>query len=480
MKEIVVRATMVRLSFHALSLISRAIYVSVISRLLSPEDFGLVAMVTALATLIGVFSNAGLGNAMVQANNATEEHLSTMFWLGLIICTCFGILFALIAPLIAWFYGDQRTFAIALVLAPTFVIGGLTAQLHAIMARRLRFDVVAGIDYLSHLATVVVAICLAAVGCGYWALVGSIYAGGVCSLLCLSISTRWRPGRPRWGNETVAMVRFGKMITVNELLRALCGNIEQVLLGRFGDAVMLGYYNRAVQILSLAVGPLGRTAEVVASSALARLQDEPEKLKANFLAGYAAWVAFIFPVIAILVLCADPFVNILLGSMWGETTVLLRWLAPGLLAASIMLPLNWYLFAIGKPGRIASLTVMQACFMLPAYGLAVPYGAYGMAIANSLSLSLLIVPFFLFVTRGTSLKPAELLFSSRDPAAASGIACVAVLSASNFMTRPSSDVGNLLQGSIIAGIVYGIVFLFVFGNWRRYADLVHVLRAPLR
>lgn len=167
----------------------------VLARMLRPEHFGLIGMVTALTMLIERFEDLGLGDAIVQRKQITHKQVSTLFWLNLGVCVSLTIVVAISAKAVAWFYNDQRLVWITVAFASNFVCSGLSIQHQALIRRRMRFDHFALIKVFSAIFGLAVGITLAWMGYGYWALVWKELAR---SFLSTVLAWSFVPGGPAY------------------------------------------------------------------------------------------------------------------------------------------------------------------------------------------------------------------------------------------------------------------------------------------
>jgi len=144
---------------------------AVLARLLSPKDFGLVGMVLVVTGLVGIFRELGLSTATVQRETITQQQISNLFWINVLVSGFLTVFSFGLAPLIALFYHDPRVAKITMVLSLTFVLTGSTVQHLALLTRQMRFRAIAVIEVISMLVGFVSACWLAKLGFGYWALV---------------------------------------------------------------------------------------------------------------------------------------------------------------------------------------------------------------------------------------------------------------------------------------------------------------------
>jgi O-antigen/teichoic acid export membrane protein len=183
--------------------------VIVLARLLTPNDFGLVAIVMILTRFAPLLIDFGLADATIQKGRITHNQVSTLFWLssGLGIAIAVGL--AVCSPLIAWLYREPRLQSIGLCFAITFVFTGLSSQHLALLRRTMQFMAIARIQLLSALAGTAVAILIAISGYGYWALVLRPVVNAGCVAAGTWLACGWRPGFPVIDTEVKSMLRFG-------------------------------------------------------------------------------------------------------------------------------------------------------------------------------------------------------------------------------------------------------------------------------
>ncbi|HMB96433.1 MAG TPA: oligosaccharide flippase family protein, partial [Tepidisphaeraceae bacterium] len=185
----------------------------ILARLLTPADFGLVAMVTAITGFIGLFKDLGLSQATVQREHITHAQVSTLFWINVIASALLMMLIAALAPVIALLYHEPRLMWITLALAGSFIFSGLVVQHQALLRRQMKFTTLVLIELVSLLISVMIALILAVNGLHYWALVAQtiVQAIAYCALIWLCCD--WRPQRWSRGSGVRTMLAFGRDLT---------------------------------------------------------------------------------------------------------------------------------------------------------------------------------------------------------------------------------------------------------------------------
>jgi len=191
-----VRSVAVTLGAQAIKFFIGLGVTMIMARLLTPKDYGLVAMVGGLTGLVAVFRDGGLSTATVQRADITEAQISTLFWINVALGTGTAMVLALLSPFVAWFYNDSSLVWIVVALAVPFILSGLTAQLQALLQRQMRFKAIAFIEIASLIISAGIGIMAAAAGWGSWALVTMTIASVATNTALVFFFCRWRPSRP--------------------------------------------------------------------------------------------------------------------------------------------------------------------------------------------------------------------------------------------------------------------------------------------
>ena len=313
--------------------------VAVMARLLSPEDFGLVAMVMSILGFAELFRDMGLSSAAIQAKTLSDQMRTNLWWLN-VASGAFATVLALIAaPLIALGFNERALLPIALALAPTFLLSGATTQFRVSLTRRMQFGRAAVLDIAVQVLGTGTAIVMAFLGFGYWSLVGQQLVGGIVGLIATAWVAGWVPGRYRRGIGTGQHVRLGGAVLGSTLIFAVATSYDTILIGRMFGAHQLGLYNRATNISRGPLKQLASPMNAVLQPVLARTQDDPEKFaKAAQLAQMATATLFGF-ITAFGVAAREDIVSIMLGPEWSAV--------PPLFACVLV---NTFFMAVGGTG----------------------------------------------------------------------------------------------------------------------------------
>jgi len=355
-----IRGGLARLSAQGAGFLLRVGSLMVLARLLEPKDFGLVGMVTAFTGVLTLFRDFGLSSAAVQRSTVTEEQVSTLFWINMLVGALLGLLAVAMAPFIAVFYHEPRLFKVTIVLAAGFFFNAAGVQHSALLQRQMRFTALSVINIVSLIVGTAIAIGGAKAGYGYWSLVAMTVTLPIASTIGFWLTAGWVPGMPHRQAGVRSMIRFGGTVTLNGLVVYVANNFEKILLGRYWGVDALGLYGRAYQLVNIPTDNINSSVGEVAFSALSRLQDDPTRLKSYFLKGYSLVLALTLPITTACVLFADDIVVVLLGPKWKDTAAIFRFLGPTIMVFAIANPLSWLLSSIGWVGRNLKIALLIA------------------------------------------------------------------------------------------------------------------------
>jgi PST family polysaccharide transporter len=296
----------------------------VLARLLSPEDYGLFAIVTVIIGFGEIFRDFGLSSAAIQARVLTDGQRDNLFWLNTAIGGALAVLVCAASPLLAAAFDDDRLMPLAIALSATFLLNGISTQYRAMHARRLRFGRLAVSEIAGQLAGVVLGIAAAALGAGYWSLVVLQLSQLLVTQVLLVSTNAWLPGRPRRDESIRPFVSYGAQLIGSQLLNYVASNVDTLTIGaRFG-AVPAGWYNRAFQLVMMPLLQVQMPATRVALPVLSRLQDQRERFADFLLFGQVVLLSLIGTVFGVLIAQAPDVVHLALGPQWPEVVPLLR------------------------------------------------------------------------------------------------------------------------------------------------------------
>ncbi len=476
LKQRVVRGGVAKICAQGTSFILRTGSLMVLARLLDPKDFGLVGMVMVFTGVLNLFRDFGLSQATVQRMNVTEEQISTLFWINILVGMMLAVILATSSPFIAAFYHEPRLVRVTLILATSFVFNGAGVQHLALLERQMRFTTLAAIDVISLGVSTFLGIGMAMAGFGYWALVASAIFLPLIGTLCLWLATGWIPGRPRLGAGLHALLYFGGGLTLVNLIVYTAYNFEKVLLGRFWGAATLGVYGRAYQLSNIPTDNINSAFWGVAFSGLSRVRHDPGRFKSYFLKGYSLVLALTIPITIAAALFAHDLIFVVLGPKWNEATDIFRLLAPTILIFALINPLAWLTFSLGMIGRNLKVVSVLAPVVIGGYCIGLPYGPKGVAFAYSAAMMLWAIPHIAWCVHGTVVSLRDILQAAGRPLISGFVAATLSFGVQFLWAKSMPPLPRLVIGSAVLLIAYVGVLFFVMGQKDVYVDILQKLR----
>jgi O-antigen/teichoic acid export membrane protein len=467
-----VRGGLVKAVAQAANFILRVGSLMILARLLDPADFGMVAMVTAVTGVFSLFKDAGLSAATVQRDSISNDQISALFWINMLVGVVLSLLSVALAPALVAFYHEPRLFWVTVALGLGFFFNAAGVQHSAIIQRQMRFVALSMIEILALCVSTAVGIGLAVAGYGYWALVGMAVILPAATSIGAWLAITWVPGMPRRKVGIRSMILFGGKATLNSLVVYIGYNLEKVLLGRFWGANALGIYGRAYQLINIPAENLNSAVGGVAFSALSRLQDEPDRLKSYFLKGYSLVLALSLPATIACALLADDIILIVLGPKWIEVVSIFRLLTPTVMIFALINPFWWLLYATGLVGRSLKIALVLAPLVIAAYLIGLPYGPNGVALAYSAVLTLWLIPHIAWCVQGTMVSFKDVLQAASRPLISGVIAAVFCFLVQFFVGQLLSLFPRIILGASVLVVVYFWSLLYLMGQKDFYLELL--------
>ena len=386
------RGGVVSLAARAINALVQVASVIVLARLLSPEDYGLVSMVSAIIGIVPLLIDLGTRDAVIQQPHITQGEVSTLFWMTFALGCLFAGLVAASGPLIAGFYHEPRLTVVAVVSSLSLFGMALSYQHQALMRRAMMYRDLAMIDIISNVVATGVAIGMAFRGWAYWSLVLRPVIISVVTTFCVWWKCRWLPGRPAFTNGVKEMLKFG-LHWIGFSGIDFAGKFgDRIAIGYAGGALGLGYYQKAClaydNCLDLVTTPL----HAVAAVGLSKLRDNLEELWRSWSKALSTLAFFAMPAFGILAVTSRDVVVLALGQKWAPASILLSVLALRGIPHVIDRTVGWLHTAAGRADRFMRWGLVSTIAQLVALFAGLPFGTMGVACSYVVCTYLLFLP----------------------------------------------------------------------------------------
>jgi O-antigen/teichoic acid export membrane protein len=373
------RGVLVALGGQGLRIGVQVLSVVLLSRLLGPTDYGLLAMVMAVIGVADVFRDLGLSTAAIQARTLSAQQRSNLFWVNTGTGLLLTVLAVVAAPLVEALYGRPELEAMTQALAVVFFLNGLATQYRADLTRRLRFGRLAAVDVLSPIAGLLVGVGLAASGAGYWALVGQQLAQYLVMTVLVVTAGAWLPSLPDRRTSMDGLLRFGWHMVGIELMGYAGRNADTLLIGTRSGAAALGLYNRAYQLLMAPLGQVRAPTTQVALPVLSRLQDDQERWAAYVRRGQQALGYTLVAGLGVVVGAAEPLTAVFLGDRWDGVAPVLRLMAVGGICQTLAFVGYWVYLSRGLTRQLIQYSLFETAVRLVCIVVGSTWGVVGVA-----------------------------------------------------------------------------------------------------
>lgn len=288
----------------------------VLARVLAPEAYGTIALITVFTTILQVFVDSGLGNALIQKKDADDLDFSTVFYTNIIFCLIlYGIVFCC-APIIAKFYNDNSLIALTRVLGLTIVISGVKNVQQAYVSKKLIFKKFFFATLGGTIGAAIIGIIMALNGFGVWALVSQQLFNLTVDTLILWITVKWRPKKMFSFSRLKGLFSYGWKLLVSAILDTTYNNIRQLVIGKIYSSSDLAYYNRGKQFPELIVNNVNTSIDSVLLPTMSKEQDNREQVKNMTRRSIKTSIFIMAPLMMGLAFTSTNVIKLLLTDKW--------------------------------------------------------------------------------------------------------------------------------------------------------------------
>lgn len=296
----------------------------VLARLLMPEDYGIIALVTVFTNIMQVFVDSGLGTALIQKKDADDLDFSSVFYFNFIVCITLYLVMFFAAPFIASFYRMSGLIPVVRVISLTIVISGIKGIQQSYVSRNMLFKSFFYATLGGTIFSAFLGIAMAYAEFGVWAIVAQQLSNTAIDTLILWITVKWRPKLVFSWNRLKGLLGFGWKMLCSALLDTVYNNLRSLLIGKVYSSADLAYYNEGDKFPKLIVTNINTSIDSVLLPAMSKEQDNADKVKNMTRRSIMVSCYIMAPLMIGLACCASNIVTIVLTEKWLSCTFFLQ------------------------------------------------------------------------------------------------------------------------------------------------------------
>ncbi|MGB3201939.1 MAG: lipopolysaccharide biosynthesis protein [Nodosilinea sp.] len=477
------RSSLITFSSQPLKLLIGIGTTSILARLLTPADFGLVAMALPWFALVESVNSLGLGTATMQRSQLDHEQVSTVFWLSLGVNALLLVGLLLSAPAFAWFYQETRLILIIPVMTLGMASLFVSCQHQSLLARQMRFGLLTAIEVGSLALGAGVALLAALGGWGYWALVLQLVTYQVSQSLSYWLVCRWRPAGLRTlmqlsqatRHETRKMLSYGANLSGFHLINRVGMEMDRVLVGYFNGASALGLYSVASSWAYFPFNQVYLPLINVAVSSLSRATDEADQYRSQSRQILILMFGLCLPALAFLGVSGQQLLLLLLGDQWIASFPIFRVLVLAVFVSGFYRVTKWIYLSMGQTHRQLRWSALHTPVVVAAAAVGTYWGPLGVAWGITLAAMVLTYPAIAFCLRETPLTMGDFVGAVWRPTIASLTAAGLLVASQVLFNFSAQAVMYLALSASLFGGAYVGSFILLPGGWQAVRNAYNAL-----
>jgi O-antigen/teichoic acid export membrane protein len=377
---------------------------AILARLLTPSDFGLIAMVAVFSNFVAIFSDFGLTSAIVQKKEISDEALSSTFWINIGLGALLTLALAASAPLIAAFYSQPRLTALVVFISTTFFISSFGNVQGGLLMKRMNFKALAIIGICAIGISGPIAIFLAFSGYGIWSLAWYTVLSTFITVVLTWIYARWVPHFLLGLRHMKGLLRFGANLTGFSFVNYFESNVDNLLIGRFLGSAPLGFYNLAYTLLLFPTSNISNVVGRVMFPALSMIQHDKQLVREAYISANRYIAVISFPLMVWVLVTAPQLILVIYGPKWISVVPLIQIFALAAIEQSIGGNVSWIFLSQGRTDVLFKVGIVTAITVVISFFVGLRWGVEGVVIAYTISIYLLAYPVFAIAFRLIDMK----------------------------------------------------------------------------
>jgi O-antigen/teichoic acid export membrane protein len=369
-------------SASLIRVVMQFIALPVLSRLLTPTDYGLLGIAMPFIAFAMLIADAGVGMSLVRTAPLTDRVVwSTSFWVILILGTGLALILGAFAPIAAYIFDEPRLQPIVLVLAITVIAQAAAIIPGAALQKSQQFQTIAAIEVTTIIISVAITITIGYLGGGVWALVGQQMAFFTIRPLMTFVLSPFRPTLAFDLSGIKSHLTFGRDVLGVNIIGHIAGSIDNLVIGRVLGSASVGFYAMAMQFIRLPTVVITGPLQYVLYSHLAVIKDDLPAIRRTFLVVTRVLAILLFPAIGLVAAAHHATFNILLSEKWQQAGLLFMILAPASAVQAMMALGGDIMLVLGRPDLRLRTTIEFSLLWICALVLVAGHGISWIAIA---------------------------------------------------------------------------------------------------
>jgi PST family polysaccharide transporter len=443
--------------------------VAVLARVLTPSEFGVVAMVTPVTTMVSMTMHRGLHYALLHEDELTSRQVSQLYWLAQRHNLGLVTIMALLGPVLAWVYQEPRVTLVAIIWAASTGVQGMGTMFESLLKRQLRFGALTMVNVLGMLLGTLVAIASANAGARHVALVMQFVVWDLVRFLGAIMLCRWRPGRLDWSTPTdpvvVRLVTYGGHFTLHRAVYWAGRQTDRILVGIIGGAGSLGIYDGARRWSWYAFHELFQSVTDVVIASLSRARRDIERFREFARHGMMAFLIAPLGAIAFVFVESEAAVRVLLGDRWLDAIPLVRIMCAAAFCDSLSRLTMWIYTVEGRTRQQFYWSLVVTPIMLVALAVGARLnGVTGVAWAFAGFTIAFMVPTIVFCLRGSALGPSDMVALAWRPVLTALVAASLIMITREWLPGVRTQLPGLLASAAAYSVFYIVTWLALPGG----------------
>lgn len=449
---------------QAARILLQLVSLAVLSRLLQPSEYGLLAMATVAVNFAYLLRDMGTGAAVVQKQDLTERTTNTVFWLNMGMGVLLAVVLMALSPFIAAYFRIDRLAPVLCLLTVVFPITSSSAVHQALLERASGFRTLARIEIVSSVVGLIVAVVLALLDFGVYSLVWQTLAAAICASAQLWLVSPWRPKKIWDKAEFRSLLGFSGNLTGFSFINFFARNADSMVIGRVLGSVQLGIYSQAYKVMMFPLQSMSYVAGRALFPVMSRQQDDRPKMAVLYFRSLRLIATLTAPLMAGLWLLREPFVLIALGPKWADVPIVLAWLAPVGLLQSLISTTGTVFMSTGRTDMLMRLGLLGSILQVGSFFIGVHWGIEGVAACYLVANVLNGIPHFYYAVRQLHSTLPDLVRAVWQPVAFAVLMTALLYPLNSYLLAQGLSPQTVFVAVAAAGVVIYSVLTLLFAK----------------